>query len=216
MIFFLPPILLGFGVALALSGFDIKALQVPHLKAGWLVPVALVIMLPVTKPGFFHITNLEDQWAAVLLGLSQLLLLIFVIQNLRIPGVWVLGVGFLLNFACMQANNGLMPMQPEKLAYLTNNPDVVEEQYLNARFGNSKDIILKQEQTKLWLLDDRFTLPESIRVRIVFSLGDIVISLGLFYLLLCTTPGRFVHVGAPYEYKKSIFKGNCPERHTCE
>ena len=216
MLIFLPPILLGLGVALIHSGFNLKALQIPRWKASWLVLLSFLIMVPVTRPQVLHLSNLEDQWAAILLGSSQIFLLVFIMLNIRYPGMWVLGLGFLLNFLCMQANGGLMPMQPEKLAYLTNNPDVVEEQYLNARFGNSKDIILEQSQTHLWLLDDRFIFPEAFRYRVVFSLGDIIICFGLFYSLVRLSPGSLVFMGAPYEYKRLIFRGNCPKRHTCE
>jgi hypothetical protein len=216
MLIFLPPILFGFGIALVKSRFNFKSLQIPRWKAGWLIFPALIIMLPATNPQIFHLQRIEDQWVAGLLGLSQLFVLAFVLLNIRFSGIWIVGFGFLLNMVCMQANGGFMPMQPEKLAYLTNNPDVVEGQYLGSRFGNSKDIILEQEQTILWQFDDRFTLPEEFPYRVVFSLGDIIIGVGLIFLLYRTTPGSFVHVGAPNEYKDREFRGHCPKRQTCE
>jgi hypothetical protein len=202
MLIFLPPILLGVSIAVIKARFKIRTLTIPIWKSGVIFPVALLVMLPVVNPALFHINRLNDIWAAVLLSASQLLLLIFVLRNIREAGMWILGLGFLLNMICMQANGGLMPVQPHHVAYLTGTSELSDpSNIIGTRFGNSKDIVLTQEETKLAFLGDRFTLPESIPYRVVFSLGDIVIGIGLFYILIKMAPGKLIDLGAQYEYK---------------
>jgi len=202
MLIFLPPILFGVSIAVIKTRFNIRTLTIPIWKSGLIFLVALLVMLPVVNPALFHINRLNDIWAAVLLSASQLLLLIFVLRNIREAGMWILGLGFMLNMICMQANGGLMPVQPHHAAYLSGTSELSDpSNIIGTRFGNSKDIVLTQEETKLAFLGDRFTLPESIPYRVVFSLGDIVIGIGLFYILIKMAPGKFIDLGAQYEYK---------------
>jgi hypothetical protein len=204
MLIFIPAILLGLGAAIIKSRFAPQRFLIPVWKSGWLVPAAFLFMLVVTRPQIFQLTTLDQSWAIAFLSISQLFLLLFVFLNLRISGLWILGLGFLLNMACMQANGGLMPVQPERIPYILNNPDVTTETYLGLRFGDSKDIVIDQQETKLWFLSDRFPLPEKFPYRVVFSLGDVVIGFGLFFTLVGLSPGKFIDpVGAPYEYPLS-------------
>jgi hypothetical protein len=201
MLIFLPAILFGLGTALLKSSFTTQEFQIPRWKAGWLIPAAFLFMLPVTQPQFFFLNRLTENWAIGLMAVSQLLLLFFVFLNLRISGLWILGLGFVMNMICMQANGGLMPVQPERLSYLLNNPGMATESYLGSRFGNSKDIVMDRQGTQFWLFSDRFTLPEKFPYRVVFSLGDIVIALGIFITLVGISPGKFINrVGVPHEY----------------
>ena len=54
-----------------------------------------------------------DTARRVLLVSSYLLLIAFVALNVRRPGIAVIGLGLLLNFAAIVANEGLMPITPE-------------------------------------------------------------------------------------------------------
>ena len=202
MLIFLPPILLGVSIAVIKTRFNIRSLTIPIWKSGLIFLASLLVMLPVVNPGLFHLDRLNDIWAAVLLSASQLLLLIFVLRNIREAGMWILGIGLMLNILYMQANGGLMALQPHHAAYLSDISELSEQaNIIGTRFGNSKDIVLTKEDTKLALLGDQFTLPESIPYRVVFSLGDIVIGIGLFYILIKMAPGKFISLGAQYEYK---------------
>ncbi|MBI9048082.1 MAG: DUF5317 domain-containing protein [Anaerolineaceae bacterium] len=208
MFIFLPPILLGVSIALIKARFNIRTLKIPIWKSGFIFPIALLVMLPVINPRLFHIDRLNDTWAAILLGVSQLFLLIFVLRNIKQAGIWILGLGFLFNMICMQANGGLMPVQPHHVAYLLDDSELSDPSILiGTRFGNSKDVVLSQEETNLWILGDRFTLPVSFPYRVVFSLGDIVIGIGLFYILYQMVPGKFIELGARYEYTPYQLKG---------
>lgn len=122
------------------------------------------------------------EWSPVLLVLSQILLLIFAWLNRKLPGFWLLGGGLLLNFLVIAANGGLMPISPEAVRQLY--PNAPESSWeVGKQLGNGKDIVLPREATNLWFLSDRFLAPEWLRYSVAYSLGDVLIALGAFWLL---------------------------------
>jgi len=64
------------------------------------------------------------------------------------------------------------------------------------RFGLGKDIVLTRAQTNLWFLGDIFMLPEWFNYPLAFSLGDILISTGAFWLLW--------ELGSPRSHPKEV------------
>jgi len=54
-----------------------------------------------------------DVLRRVLFVSSYLLLIAFAARNIRRPGIAVIGLGLLLNFAAVAANEGFMPITPE-------------------------------------------------------------------------------------------------------
>ncbi|MDZ4160224.1 MAG: DUF5317 family protein, partial [Anaerolineaceae bacterium] len=124
------------------------------------------------------------------LVVTQALLIVFSWNNRKTAGVVLLGLGLLLNFAVITANGGLMPISPEIVGkYLPEG-----EWQVGSRMGTSKDIILAVEVTRLYWLSDRFTLPDWIPYRVAFSIGDVFMSMGAFWLLWS--------LGAPEKHPK--------------
>ncbi len=75
-----------------------------------------------------------------------------------------------------------MPISPETVMRVY--PDVPRELWqVGERLGNGKDIVLLPSETRFWFLSDRFLLPGWLNYRVAFSLGDILIALGAFWLL---------------------------------
>jgi len=60
-----------------------------------------------------------------------------------------------------------------------------------SRFG-AKDILLHPQNTRFEWLADRFLLPTWFPYQAAFSLGDVFIALGIFYLL--AKPGSYTEL----------------------
>ncbi|CAG0962873.1 hypothetical protein ANAEL_00733 [Anaerolineales bacterium] len=152
----------------------------PQLQHLWLAFVAflpqfVVVYLPTTR-------NLIPDWlVAVLLIVSQIMLLVFAWVNRRMIGMLILLGGAALNLAVMTTNSGFMPIGPQTASRLVSE-DVLRNFPLGSRFG-IKDILLRPEDTRLELLADRFLPPTWFPYQVAFSLGDVFIALGIFWLL---------------------------------
>ena len=151
------------------------------LKGTWLVFVAYI-------PQFFAFnfpatrSLIPDSWIPVIVISSQLLLLIFVWVNRTQSGFLLLGLGLLLNFLVISLNGGMMPISPQTASQLIE-PGTTVDLKIGQRVGTGKDVLLEPADTKLSFLSDGFTLPKWIPYRLAYSFGDILISIGAFWLL---------------------------------
>ena len=117
-----------------------------------------------------------------LLVLSYLLLFAVIWQNRSLPGVWLMGVGLLSNFSVMILNGGYMPITLEALTRAGFAHTALGTQ-AGARVLATKDIILPRDATVAWWLSDIFVLPPPFPIPSVFSIGDTLIALGIFWLV---------------------------------
>ena len=173
-------VLTGFLVGLGRARWQKQTYSVPGFQSIWLIVVAFlpqlfIAYLPVTR----HL--LTDSLAAVTLLASLTLFLAFAWLNRCLPGMPILIVGLLLNFMVIVANGGWMPISPQTADLLTGK-DILQIMNLGGRLGE-KDILLSAQNTHFEFLADRFLLPEWIPYKSAFSLGDILIALGAFWLL---------------------------------
>ena len=150
------------------------------LHSLWLAGLALVLQWPLMQAPGGPIQRVQVQQALFLLSL--LLLLIFVWQNRHLIGIRMVGLGVICNLLVILANGGWMPITPQTLAQI--NPGSVPGQWpTQLHYGHSKDIIVLQEQTRLWGLSDILVLPWPFQRPTAFSLGDLLIALGIILLL---------------------------------
>ena len=98
----------------------------------------------------------------------------------------ILICGFALNFAVMAANNGFMPISPQTASRLVSHSVLLDVQP-GDRFG-IKDILLPPQDTRFEWLADRFLPPGWFPYQVAFSLGDVLIALGVFWLLARQNP----------------------------
>lgn len=96
--------------------------------------------------------------------------------------MWAMGIGLLLNFLVIVLNHGFMPLSPETAQKLIE-PGVTVPLTIGERVEFGKDILLLTTNTKLWFLSDIFLVPQWLRYRAAFSIGDIFISVGAFLFL---------------------------------
>lgn len=179
----------GLLVGLLLARWRGNPYQMPELRYLWLVFVAflpqfIVIYLPITRRHF------PDWLVAGCLLTSQILLLGFAWFNRRLAGMPILICGVVLNLAVMAANSGFMPISPKTASRL-----VSEDRLLNIQPGSRigpKDILLHPQDTRFEWLADRFLPPTWSPYQAAFSLGDILIAIGAFWLL--AQPGPLIQI----------------------
>ena len=154
-----------------------QSIAIKHI---WLVLVAYL-------PQFFAFSfpatrsNIPDQGISILLILSQIILIVFIWLNRKMPGGWLMGLGLILNFLVIVLNGGMMPLSPQNAQYLV--PDGSSITFtLGERVGWTKDILLERPNTNLWFLSDIFRMPKIGSFAVVYSIGDVCLSLGAFWL----------------------------------
>lgn len=154
--------------------------QPPTLKHLWLV---LVSFLPQFIAMYFPNTReqISDEWASRILIVSLIGLLGFAWLNRNQVGMKILFIGAALNFTVIVANRGFMPISPQTASQLTSE-EIVSDIPLGTRFG-TKDILLLPEQTRFEVLADRFLTPAWLNYPVAFSLGDVFLAIGIFWLL---------------------------------
>jgi len=187
-------VVLGLASGFLRAKFSGRLYQAVEVRYFWLIlaaflPQFFAFYLPATRSIF------PDNWVPVVLIGSQLLLLLFAWLNRRLPGFWLLGLGLLANFIAISLNGGMMPLMPENAARLMP-ADSSATLQLGERVGFGKDILLEKANTRLWFLGDVFMLPEIFRYPLAFSIGDILISTGAFWLLW--------RLGSPRQLSKEV------------
>ena len=164
-----------------------SGLHVPDLRLVGLVAAAFLL-----QAFAFYIPaigrTLPISLVSFALVASQALLLVFAWANRNLVGFWVLGLGLLLNLAVIVFNGGLMPISPETVMRLA--PNAPPGAWtIGARLGANKDMVIPEASTTLAFLSDRFILPNWFlrgtggNAVAAFSIGDVVISLGAFWVL---------------------------------
>lgn len=171
-----------------------RQFQSVHVKAVGLVflaylPQFFAFYFPHTRP------QIPDNWVPYILVGSQLLLLVFAWLNRQLPGFRLLGLGLLANFTAIVLNGGMMPLLPDvaRELVLPGSENLLIE---GQRVGLGKDILLAKENTRLWFLGDIFLLPAFLNYPLAFSIGDILISTGAFWL--------FWQLGGPRQFTREV------------
>ncbi|HEX5637666.1 MAG TPA: DUF5317 domain-containing protein, partial [Gammaproteobacteria bacterium] len=159
------------------------AWQPPFFKATWLVALGFIpqfaaFYFPYTRGAF------TDELASASLVCSQAMLLVFAVLNRRVPGMSLLTLGLGCNLAVILANGGFMPLPVEAASRLVNET-VMDTLVIGERISNaSKDILLPETRILLPWFADRFVPPQNMPYRFAFSLGDVFVAAGAFWMLV--------------------------------
>lgn len=178
----MPIFIVCVAIAIALfRGGSIRNFATLDLRAIWLAFAAFGLQLVLFSP-FFHASIIPRPFIPPLYILSMLLLLLWAGLNWRIPGIPLAGAGFLLNTIAIAVNGGYMPVGLEqarfagKLMLYSGGSEAVA----------NNSIVLAREQVHLWVLTDIFALPAGVPLANVFSIGDILLFVGIGYLCYAT------------------------------
>jgi hypothetical protein len=142
-----------------MRGGKLSNLSEVYVRGWWLLFVGFGMQ---TAADFVNTDNRE--LAVWLVLLSYLPLLAVVALNQRMPGMWISGIGILMNFTVIALNNG-MPILPEAFELAGG---TVESLTLDA-----KHVILNGT-SHLPFLADIIPMPGS-----VISMGDVLLAVGL-------------------------------------
>ena len=176
----------GLTVGLALSHWRRHPYKPPELQASWLAFIAFLPQFALLYLPSFR-AQASDRVSAIGLLASLLIFLGFTWVNRKVAGMSVLLLGLALNLTVMAANGGFMPISPQTVRQLVPDNTLLDFQS-GDRFG-VKDIYLSPQETRFEWLADRFLPPNWISYRVAFSLGDVFIAIGAFYIL--AQPGLF-------------------------
>jgi hypothetical protein len=182
--FLLPAIVVGLAFALALGGRPSRLLDV-ELRHSWAVVVAFALQLVLFPPIALDLSNpLVD----VLHLASYALLLLFGVANIRNLALLPLFAGMSLNALAITVNGGRMPASQDALA--------------SARVGIDGRSNVALHDKHLSFLGDVFALPRNFPLANVFSVGDLLIGIGIVTLIVAAStaegsaralvPGRLI------------------------
>jgi hypothetical protein len=144
--------------------------RAPWLAIGGLAVQVLVVSVVPDLPG----------WAATTLHLvSYAAVLGFVWSNRSLPGLWLVGLGGLSNLVVIAANGGVMPASADALRTAGRSP--TEEGFTNSEV---------LDDPRLGFLGDVLPLPSWMPFANVFSIGDVLIAVGVFVLVHGICRGR--------------------------
>jgi hypothetical protein len=159
--------------------WTVPPLLTPGLALLAFLPQVLVAWLPPVRD------LLPDGLVVAGLFLSLALLLLFCWINRHLSGVWIMALGLGLNLLVMAFNGGFMPISPQAASRLVpaDTQAALAALASGTRFG-LKDILLLPSQTHLVLLSDLLLSPKGFPYQVAFSLGDVLIAAGVFWLMV--------------------------------
>jgi len=98
---------------------------------------------------------------------STLLVVVAVLRNVAIPGIPLVALGAISNLVAIVANGGFMPASPTAMAALGKDAPTI--------YSNSAVV----SQPALAALTDVFALPSWLPFNNIFSIGDVVLAVGV-------------------------------------
>jgi hypothetical protein len=159
-----------------LTGGRLSALALVELHRSYLVAAALGVQIVVISivPGALHGLHEPAHLA------TYVLLAAFLWANRHVQGLALVAIGAAANAAAIAFNGGVMPASPAALETAGMPADKMDE------FANSAVV----HDAQLSWLGDVFALPASWPLSNVFSIGDVLIAIGLAIALHCACQSR--------------------------
>lgn len=164
-------------------------------KGDFVPPILQCPILPMVALGlqFIGLRWTEGSERFIPLVLSHVLLWVFVVVNWQHRALRIMAIGLLLNLIPMTSNGGYMPITPQAMMDL--HPGTTEMQWTTGfTHVGSKDMVLPADQSRFWFLGDVFVLRSPFPNPTAFSLGDLIIVVGLGWTVYrLVSPGGIQH-----------------------
>ena len=172
--FILYAVLAGLIVGLLTRG---SPARLGDLRLRW---APLIVLGMVVQLGLFSspLGNALGDSAPAVYVLSNVIVLVAVAANLAIPGLAIVLAGGASNLLAIAANGGYMPVSPAALAVMGRAP---KEDYSNSA---PLDVVV------FGPLTDVFTMPTWVPMSNVFSIGDVLIGVGVAIAVVAAMHGR--------------------------
>jgi hypothetical protein len=164
-------LLVLFGLSIAtvpLAGGHLGELASIKFQRTWTVLVGLGIQIVIISV----IPDADPVLLATAHVISYVFVGAFVYSNRSQPGLWLVAAGWGSNLLVIAANGGIMPTAASTVA--SSARKVAANEFVNSR---------ALAHPKLQFLGDIFAIPRSWPLHNVFSIGDILIVVGVFVLL---------------------------------
>jgi hypothetical protein len=143
-----------------LSGF--------RFRWAWLAVAGLVVQLALFTPTGDQLAGAASPAIYVA---STAAVLVAVLRNIRLPGIAIVALGSLSNLAAIIANGGAMPADPVALAIAG----------LDGAGEHTNSVVLAEPALRL--LTDIFAIPAWLPFANVFSVGDVLIGVGIVIVI---------------------------------
>lgn len=141
-----------------------------HFRWGWLAVAGLLVQVVLFTPSGDALAG--SAGPAIYIA-STLAVFVAVLRNLRLAGMPVVALGALSNLAAITANGGAMPADPTALA----TAGIPIEDHLNS-------VVLADPALRP--LTDIFAIPAWLPMANVFSIGDVLIAVGIAWTIAAT------------------------------
>lgn len=166
----------AFGLVIGLlSSGSLERLGRLDLRWAPLIAIGMIVQLALFSS---PLGNVLGSLAPVAYIASNGMVLAAVARNSAVPGLPLVFVGGASNVLAILANGGYMPVSPAALAAMR----------WGAETGYSNSRLVADVQ--LWPLTDIFAMPTWIPTANVFSIGDVLIGIGVAIAVIATMHGR--------------------------
>lgn len=161
-----------------IRGGKLKGLATSLLKFSWLIFLSFALQLAISiMISLGHSFFIE--YRMILYVITYVLLFVALFFNMRFQCMWFIMIGAIMNFTAIMMNEGSMPVDMkllEKLGF----KNMVNSINMGAL---SQYIPLEKAGHFTSYLGKRISMPDFYPLSQVFSLGDLFIALGIFFLI---------------------------------
>jgi hypothetical protein len=150
---------------------QVRLRLVPAILGALCLQVVIISLLPEGSPGLHRLAHV----------FSYMLAAAFLVANRRVRGMWIIALGGALNLVAILANGGVMPASRSALR-------AAEIATQSPGFANSTAVT----HPRLLPLGDIFAVPNPWPLHNVFSIGDVLIAIGVMIAVLALSGSRLV------------------------